>query len=116
MEIENIKRVLLENAKEYYNNGVRAEKDNNYNTAVTLYFKSINALCDLFIVVKEKIFPTNHAERFRILEAKYLDIYSILDESFPLYQDSYKARLNKEDCEVLRKDAERIAQILDIVL
>lgn len=114
--MENLNNVLLENAREYYKNAVGAEERDEYNTAVTLFFKVISSLCDLYILIKEKILPSNHSERFRVLESKYPDVYSILDKDFPFYQDSYKSKLNKETCEVLKKDAEKIARLLNTAL
>ena len=41
--------------------------------------------------------PSNHAERFRILQFRYPEIYKLIDKDFPFYQDSYKSKLNKEN-------------------
>ena len=47
-----------------------------------LYFKAISALCDIYIFIKEGKTPSNHTERFRILELKYPEIYKIIDKGF----------------------------------
>ena len=51
--MEDIKTTFIENAKEYYRNALKAENKGEYNTSVTLYFKTISALCDLYIFRKE---------------------------------------------------------------
>jgi hypothetical protein len=111
---DELRNILEQNAKEYYKNGVEAEKKEEYNSAVTLFFKAIASLSDLFILVKEDKMPSNHNERFRILELKYPEIYRINDKDFPFYQDSYRSRLTGEVSEMLKNDAKRIFELLNI--
>lgn len=111
---EELKKVLIENAKEYYNNAISAEKNENCNSAVTLFFKSLVSLSDFYILLKEGKIPSSHSERFRILQSKYPEIYEMIDEVFSFYQDSYRMRLTKEICEVIRKNVEKLFEILKI--
>lgn len=111
---EELKEILIKNAKEYYNNAIEAEKKRQYNSAVTLFFKALSSLCDLYILTKEGKMPSSHTERFKILKSKYPQIYRIIDKDFPFYQDSYKARLNKEVSDMLKEDARKLFKILDI--
>lgn len=108
--------ILLENAKEYYNNATEAENKGNYNTAVTLLFKAMSALCDLFILKKEGSTPSSHTDRFRILEEKYPEVYEIMDKNFPFYQDSYKSRLTKEIYFIFKNDTKKLSKIVGITL
>ncbi|MEK6829362.1 MAG: hypothetical protein AABY15_04490 [Nanoarchaeota archaeon] len=112
--MEDIKKIFIENASEYYRNALEAEGRKEYNTAVTLYFKAISALCDIYIFAKEGKIPSNHSERFRILEAKYPEIYRIIDRDFPFYQDSYRAKLTRETSIMLKNDAKKLLEILGI--
>lgn len=112
--MEDIKKIFLENAKEYYRNAVEAENKKEYNTSVTLYFKAISALCDVYIFINERKLPSNHVERFRILELKYPEIYKIIDKNFPFYQDSYRAKLTKEVSLMFKNDTKRLFEILGI--
>ncbi len=114
--MEQIREILLENAREYYFNAVEAEKKGQYNSAVTLFFKAISALCDLYILMNKGRAPTNHTDRFRILENEYPSLYRIIDKDFPYYQDSYKARSTKEVSDMLKEDARRLFEILKIHL
>ncbi len=112
--LDELKETLKGNALEYYRNALESEKREEHNTAVTLYFKTIASLCDLYILIKEGKIPSNHIERFRILETKYPKIYNIIDKDFTFYQDSYRARLNKEISSLLKNDAEKLFKLLDI--
>ena len=107
-------QILLDNIREFYKNALKAEKKGDFNTAVTLYFKALAVLADLYILRKEGRIPNNHSERFRILEEKYYEIYRIIDKDFLDYQNSYRLKLNKENCQILREDVERLFILLGI--
>jgi len=107
---------LLENIKEYLKKAKEAEKDNSYNVAVTLYFKAIAVLVDLFIFKKEGFIPSNHNERFRLLEIKYPTLYNILDKDFPIYQHSYRIKLTKEHAKIFENDFKKIVKSTGIKL
>lgn len=83
--MEELKHTLIKNIKEYYQNALNTEKNKQYNSAVTLFFKTLSSLCDLFILIKEGHMPTSHTERFRILQTKYPKICTIIDKDFPYY-------------------------------
>ena len=106
--------ILLENAKEYYEGALESEKKANYNTSWTLYFKSFVSLLDYYIYLKKGIIPKSHTDRFRILEKDYPDLYRKIDGDFEFYQKSYRERLTKEACEVLKKDARELFGLLNI--
>jgi len=113
--VENkIEKELIDNINEFYNSAVKAEQENKYNVSVTLFFKALAVLADLYIFKKQGKIPSSHSERFRILEEKYPDIYRLLDKNFSFYQDSYGIKLNKEICEVLKNDAEQLIKLLKI--
>jgi len=113
--IENkTEKELMENINEFYNSALIAEQENKYNVSVTLFFKALAVLADLYIFKKQGKIPSSHSERFRILEEKYPDIYKLLDKNFSFYQDSYRIKLNKEICEVLKNDTEQLIKLLKI--
>ena len=113
---DELRNLLVGNAKEYYKNGMDAEKREEYNSSVTLFFKAISSLCDIYILEKDGRIPSSHSDRFRILETKYPDIYRIIDKDFPFYQDSYRTRLTKEVSVMLKEDVRRLCKILGISL
>ena len=112
--MEEKEKILVENSEEYFSWGLEAFERGKYNTATTLFFKAIAALCDLFILRKEGITPSSHSNRFRILEEKYMDMYKIADRDFPFYQNSYTQKMDKETAELLKEDVERIKKILGL--
>ena len=108
--------VLLGNAREYWKNALLAEQNKEYNTSVTLFFKTLSALSDIYILRKEKQMPSSHANRFRILETKYPDIYRIIDKDFPFYQNSYFQSMSKEIAEAIKDDTKIMAKKAEIKL
>lgn len=110
----NEEQFLLENIKEFLKEGKEARLNQAYNSSVTLFFKALAVLCDLYILRKEGFIPKNHTERFEILKSKYSEIYSIMNKDFPVYQQSYRLKINKEYAEVLEKDVKRIIEITEI--
>ncbi|MDP2749958.1 MAG: hypothetical protein Q8O89_03950 [Nanoarchaeota archaeon] len=107
-------KVLIENFKEYYEEGDSAFGKARFNTATILFFKAVATLCDLYLLRKEGNIPSSHSTRFRILEEKYHEIYKIMDRDFPFYQDSYTQKLDKETAELVKKDAGRIKKMLNL--
>ena len=107
-------KVLLKNILEFYRNGLDTEKRGDFNSSVTLFFKALAVLGDLYILRKEGKIPNSHSERFRILEEKYHGIYKILDKDFLLYQNSYRIKLDKENSEVIKKDVEQLLELLEV--
>ncbi|MBI2136794.1 hypothetical protein HYU06_07010, partial [Candidatus Woesearchaeota archaeon] len=75
--------ILLSNISEYFNSALQHKQAKEYNSAVTLFFKAIAALGDLFLLKNEKKVPNSHTKRFEILKNKYKEIYLILDRDFP---------------------------------
>lgn len=97
--------VLRQTAKEYFLSGQEEFVKSRFNSSVVLYFKSLVALVDLFLLLKTKHTPSSHSERFRITQKEFPQIYDILDRDFPFYQDSYSQVMGKELAEVIRDDA-----------
>ncbi len=106
-----IKNDLISNAKEYFGNEFSAQKRRQYNTSVTLFFKIISALADLYILDKKQLIPPSHSDRFRILQNNYPKIYEYLDKDFPFYQDSYRIKLNLEVSKILENDCRKLFRI-----
>jgi len=105
---------LLENIKEFIKQAKQASNDSSYNSAVTLLFKAIAVIVDLHILKTEGFIPKNHTERFQILKSKYFEIYKILNKDFPVYQQSYRIKLNKEYAEVLENDVKKLVKLTKI--
>ncbi len=103
-------KILKQTAKEYFQSADEELKKERYNSSVVLYFKSLISLTDLFILQKTGNTPSSHAKRFRITEEKFMDVYNIIDKDFPFYQDSYFQLMSKELAEVIKNDAQIMAE------
>ncbi|MBS3155494.1 hypothetical protein J4404_03275 [Candidatus Woesearchaeota archaeon] len=98
------KEEILENtAKEYFNSAEDEFNKQRHNSAVVLYFKSLVAIIDLYIIQNTKNTPSSHTERFRIVQDKFPEIYNVLDKDFPFYQNSYIQMMTKELAEAIIK-------------
>ena len=106
-------KILRDNFDEYFQLGLKAFNEQKYNSATTLFFKAIVALCDLFLLKNDGRVPSSHSDRFRTIEEKYPELYKILDRDFPFYQDSYTKKMDKESAELLKDDIGKIKKILE---
>ena len=106
--------ILIDNFNEYFSLGLEVFNKKKFNSATTLFFKAIAALCDLYILRKEGNIPSSHSNRFRIMEEKFPDLYKIADRDFPFYQDSYTKKMDEESAKLLKEDAETLKKILGI--
>ncbi len=108
--------ILMNNAKEYYQSGIDDLKKERNNSALILFFKSLVALCDLFLLQKTGKSPSSHTNRFRILKENYIEVYDLLDKNFPYYQGSYVKSMTKEIAEVIKEDAKTMAKKTQVEL
>jgi len=105
--------ILQENYEEYYESALYALQQKKYNTATTLFFKALVALCDLFILRNEDFIPSSHTKRFRLLKEKYPKMYEIIDRDFPFYQDSYTQKMDRETANLLKEDVKETKEMLE---
>jgi|SRR3989344_9231260 len=108
--------ILEKTAKEYFNSGKDEFNKERYNSSLVLFFKSLVALVDIYILQKTNQTPSSHTERFRITKQNFPEIYDLLDKDFPFYQDSYIQIIMKELAEVIKNDAETMAKKAKIAL
>lgn len=107
-------KILKENIIEYYDLGESAFINMKYNSAATLFFKSIAALLDLQILRNKNIIPSSHTQRFRILQDNFPELYKLADRDFPFYQDSYTHKIDYETARLLKDDATRLKEMFRI--
>ena len=106
-------KILRDNFDEYFHLALKVFDEQKYNSATTLFFKAIVALCDLFLLKREGRVPSSHSDRFRTIEEKYPELYKILDRDFPFYQDSYTKKMDKESAGLLKDDIGKIKKIFE---
>ena len=100
--------ILIKNLKEYLGYANEAYEKGSYNTAVTLFFKALIAVCDIEIFRKTKIIPSSHESRFRMLEQRFPFLYRIADKDFPFYTDSYRLTLTRRIADMVKADVEKL--------
>ena len=97
MEYDKEKADILEKtAREYFDS--------------VLFFKSLIALADLYLLQNKGITPSSHNDRFRKLHENFPNIYNLIDKDFPFYQNSYFQIMSKELVEVIKNDAKFMAE------
>jgi hypothetical protein len=117
MNEQNIKEKILEKtAKEYFDAGKDEFNKQRYNSAVVLFFKSLVALIDLYILQKTGGTPSSHTERFKITQDNFPEVYNLIDKDFPFYQDSYVHIMTKELAEAIKDDTKIMAEKTEIKL
>jgi len=104
------KEILEKTAKEYFDSAEEQLRKKRYNSALVLFFKSLISLIDLFIFQNTGKTPSSHNHRFKITHNFFPKIYDILDKDFPFYQDSYVQIVSKELVEVIKNDAQIMAE------
>jgi hypothetical protein len=102
--------ILIKTAKEYFSSAEDESKKQKYNSALVLYFKSLVSLADLYVFQKTGNTPSSHNDRFKITKEKFPEVYDLLDKDFPFYQSSYIQIMTKELSEVIKNDAELMAE------
>ncbi|MBU1252378.1 MAG: hypothetical protein KJ905_03685 [Nanoarchaeota archaeon] len=102
--------ILEKAAKEYFYSASDELTKKRYNSSVVLFFKSLLALIDLYILQNKGLTPSSHTERFRICQNNFGDVYNLLDKDFPFYQDSYVQMMTKELAEVIKEDVQTMAE------
>lgn len=102
--------ILEKTAKEYFASAEDELRKGRYNSAVVLFFKSLVALADLYVLQKTGETPSSHTSRFRITQDKFPEVFDLLDKDFPFYQDSYVHIMTQELAEVIKNDAETLAK------
>jgi hypothetical protein len=95
--------LLAQNITEFSRGAAAALEAGAFNTATTLYFKALAVLADWHLYHRTRRLPKNHAERFRILQREAPRLYQLLDQAFPLYQDSYKLRIDEETAQTMKR-------------
>jgi len=94
--------------------GYREEKEDNFNPAISNYYKAITALCSYLIFKRTKNKPKNHQEIFLFLKLNFSDIYTIAKSLFAIYTGTYTQIKVREDCIKVKNAIKEIAKISGI--
>ena len=96
---------------EFFEGGLDEENKKRYKLAVTAYFKSITQISDLLILRKKGFTPSNHNDRFRLLERDFTSTYESVDNVFKTYQDTYSMPISKESCSLIKNEIKKIIKV-----
>ena len=105
-----LEKLLKGNIRGFLNSANIVYKTSDFTSAAILYFKALFSILDIIILRREGKIPKDHSERFRILESKYPSLYLMIDKLYPIYRDTYTSTINKETCEKIKENAERLAK------
>jgi len=100
----------MENIKTLLNSASLVYRAGDYTSATVLYFKAFFGILDLIILRNRGIGPKSHTERFRILQKDFPHYYEILDKYFPIYQQTYVTKIEREICDEIKKQVTELAQ------
>lgn len=98
--------VIKKNYEEYKEIADYSFGKRKFNTAVTLYYKSLVELCDLELFRKIRRIGVNHTERFRMLEISAPKLYKTASKLFKFYRDSYNKEISQTIASLFKKEVE----------
>ena len=101
---------LLKNIKTFKTSAELVYSNKDYTSATILYFKLAFVVLDYIIYQKNKSIPKDHTERFRILQKQFFEEYQFLDKFFELYRTTYSLSVEKEKCDLVKENVNRIMQ------
>ncbi len=99
---------LMSNIKTVLKSADLVYENEDYTSATILYFKALFIVLDLIILKNMGITPKDHTERFRILENRFPSLYTIIDKYFKIYRATYSTSIDKETCEGIKKNVDKI--------
>lgn len=103
-----LENTLKENARTFLASALKVYESGDITSATILYFKALFAILDFVILKKKGIVPKDHSERFRILEKEFPELYTFVDAHFDVYQDTYRTKIRKEECDIIKEYVERV--------
>lgn len=102
--------ILKQGIVEFVDGGLDEEAKGRFRLAATAYFKALTRVCDYVILKKTGILPSSHAERFRILEAKFKQLYLSADRTFGTYRDTYSMPVDKMALKTIKNEIAKIIE------
>jgi uncharacterized protein (UPF0332 family) len=104
------KEQLAKNAKTIMASAEMVYTNKDYTSATILYFKAIFTILDFALLGKYGRAPKDHGERFNMLREGLPEMYVMLDRQFGIYRDTYTISIDRETCDKVRENADKIAE------
>lgn len=95
---------------EEYEAALILEQQRKYKATTILLSKALFALADYVIFKKYHTLPKNHADRFRILEAKEPKTHEVIDAIWSKYTDTYTKPSAEAAIHLLKKAIREVSQ------
>jgi len=103
-----MRKNILENITRFKKSAELVYSSEDYTSSTILLFKTMFSILDYIILIKKGAAPKDHTERFRILQREFPELYKILDKDFSVYRKTYFLSIDKETCEKIKNDVEKI--------
>ncbi|MEK6903034.1 MAG: hypothetical protein AABW64_00110 [Nanoarchaeota archaeon] len=94
---------LILKAKDYFIIARMSEIIGKYDVACSNYFKSLAAINDYVLSIKN-LFPKDHNERFLMLKENEYFLYRITSSLFLTYRRAYTKDITKEETKILKEN------------
>ena len=101
------KDIILKNLNEYFEIAEYSFNKKKYNTAVTLYYKTLVEICDYELLRKVNKIGANHTERFNLLKEVSPALYRIASRLFRFYRDSYNKEISATIAKVVKTEIKK---------
>ncbi len=99
---------LIDIIKSLKNSADILYKTKDFTSATILYFKLLFLVLDHIILKEKGTTPKDHTERFRVLQLNFPSLYLVLDKYYPVYRDTYSLIINKEICDEIKENVNKI--------
>ena len=106
--------VLIENIRNFMKSAKLVYVRGDYTSAAIIYFKALFSVFDLVILREKGFTPKDHTQRFKLLREHFPEFYEWIDKYFEVYRNSYSARIEKEDCDIVKEYVEEIIEKQEI--
>lgn len=104
------RQIIIDALEEYIASAKDNEDKQRLRAALTLYFKALVEGCDLLLYDKLLKVPSNHTERYEMLQRFFPDIYKITSPLFAIYRKSYSQVVTKEDVKKVKDGANAVKE------
>lgn len=107
-----LEKVIIKNFNEFYSLAKIAFETKKLNAAVTLYYKALVELCDLYLLRNINKIGATHTERFSLLKKVNPKLYAISSKLFRFYRDSYSKEISSVIARSVKENVEETKRMV----
>lgn len=112
INMDKTEEILRKNLIEFFELADLAFEREKYNAAVTLYYKSLVEICDIFLLKSINKIGANHTERFELLRNCNPELFNLARKLFRFYRDSYSKNVSKAIAESVKENVENAKRFI----